>query len=177
MKRDLIYFGNPILRKKSKDIETINKKIRQLATDLIETVTALQGAGLAAPQIGVSLKIFVICFENGADKDGMPIMSAEPQIFINPKLTLTEAKPIALEEGCLSVPSLRANVVRPETITVEAMGLDGKVFRETATGWRARVIMHENDHLNGVLFIDRLDAKTKKILQPALREIKNKYKK
>lgn len=174
MKKKLTYFGNPVLRKRSEPINTINEEICQIAQDLIDTVKALNGAGLAAPQIGISLRIFVICFENGVDKEGMPIMSSEPQVFINPQIKLSNSKSVSLEEGCLSIPNIREEVVRPETIIVEATGLDGKVFKETATGWRARVIMHENDHLNGVLFIDRLDPKTRKILQPVLRKIKQK---
>lgn len=175
MKKKLTYFGNPILRKKSEYIDTINEDIRKIARDLIDTVKALDGAGLAAPQIGISLRIFVICFENGADKEGMPIMTSEPQVFINPKLTISDSKIVSLNEGCLSIPNIRDEVKRPETIIVEAMDLEGKVFKETATGWRARVIMHENDHLNGVLFIDRLDPKTRKLLQPTVRKIKSQY--
>ncbi len=173
----MTYFGNPVLRQKSKHIDTINKEVRETAQDLIDTVKALDGAGLAAPQIGIALRIFVICFENGEDKDRMPVKSNEPQVFINPKVKLVDSKSATLEEGCLSIPNICENVVRPETIIVEAMDLDGKVFKETATGWRARVIMHENDHLNGVLFIDRLDPKIRKTLQPVLRKIKQQCKK
>ena len=118
MKKKLTYFGNPVLRKRSEPINTINEEIRQIAQDLIDTVKELNGAGLAAPQIGISLRIFVICFENGADKEGMPIMTSEPQVFINPKLTISDSKIVSLNEGCLSIPDIREDVTRKSIITI-----------------------------------------------------------
>lgn len=175
MKRDLLYLGNPGLRKKCEEIPEITDEIRELAQDLIESVLAHDGAGLSAPQIGRYLRIFVIRYENGADPEGMPILTPTPQVFINPKLTDPSEEMNTHGEGCLSIPGIYEKVTRPQSITVEAMDLEGKIFTETVSGWRARVIMHENDHLNGVLFIDRIHPKRKQKIEPTLREIKKKY--
>ncbi|NGX50212.1 MAG: Peptide deformylase [Chlamydiae bacterium] len=174
MIKGLIYYGHPGLRKKCDEIPEITDEIRQLAQDLIETVLAQDGAGLAAPQIGESLRIFVIRYDNGNDDEGLPIL-CPPKIFINPKLTKPSEEMVSHEEGCLSIPGVHENVIRPLTITIEAMDLDGKIFHEDATHWRARVMMHENDHLNGVLFIDRIPPAKRTKLNSAINEIKKKY--
>ena len=174
MKRDLLYYGHEGLRKKCEEVTEITDEIRQLAQDLIETVLDKDGAGLAAPQIGYYVRVFVSRYENGADSEGWPIL-CPPKIYINPKLSKPSAEMDNHGEGCLSIPGIYEKVTRPISIEVEAMDLDGKIFTETATGWRARNLMHENDHLNGVLFIDRIHPNRRKKIDPALRDIKKKY--
>lgn len=174
MIRDLIYYGHPGLRKKCEKIKEITAEVRQLAQDLIDTVQAKQGAGLAAPQIGVYLRMFVSCYENGADAEGWPIL-CPPKIYINPFLSRPSQESYTHGEGCLSIPGFYEEVTRPAEIFVEAMDLEGNLFSEMTTGWRAKNIMHENDHLNGVLYIDRIDAKKRKKLEPALQALKKKY--
>lgn len=171
---DLKYYGDPVLRKKCKPVKEINDDIRQLAQDLIETVLDCDGAGLSAPQVGRLYRIFVIRYSNELDQKGLPILSS-PEIYINPKISNPSSEVVSYNEGCLSIPGIYESVSRPYEITVEYMDLDGKIHKEVAINWRARVIMHENDHLNGVLFIDRIDPNLKKKIEGALRELKKKY--
>ena len=171
---DLKYYGDPILRKKCKPIEKITDEIRQLAQDLCETVIASDGAGLAAPQVGHALCIFVCRYEDGVDAEGWPILTS-PKIYINPKLSSPSDEMIVHGEGCLSIPGIYEKVARPRRIIVEAMDLDGNLFVDEATDWKARAIMHENDHLNGVLFIDRIHPKSKKKIEPLLTDLKKKW--
>lgn len=174
MIKDLLYYGHPGLRKKCPEVTDITDEIRQIAQDLIETVFEKDGAGLAAPQIGYYYRIFVSRYENGADSEGMPIL-CPPKIYINPKLSKPSSEMDTHGEGCLSIPGIYEKVTRPYSIEVEAMDLDGNIFNETATGWRARNIMHENDHINGVLFIDRIHPNRRKKIEPVLRDLKKKH--
>lgn len=174
MIRDLIYYGHPGLREKCEEIKEVTDEVRQLAQDLIDTVQEKQGAGLAAPQIGVYLRMFVSCYENGADSEGWPILCPS-KIYINPVLSKPSQENYTHGEGCLSIPGLYEEVTRPAEIYVEAMDINGNMFSEMTTGWRAKNIMHENDHLNGVLYIDRIDSKKRKKLESALKALKKKY--
>lgn len=174
MIKDLLYYGNPGLRKKCEEVGEITDEIRQIAQDLIETVLEKDGAGLAAPQIGYYVRMFVSRYENGADSEGWPIL-CPPKIYINPVLSKPSERVDTHGEGCLSIPGIYEEVTRPWEIHVQAKDLDGNPFTEVTTGWRARNIMHENDHINGVLFIDRIDPKKRKKIDPDLRSIKKKY--
>lgn len=174
MIKELRYYGHPDLRTKCKEVEEITDEIRQIAQDLIETVMANNGAGLAAPQIGYLVRMFVSCYDNGADHEGWPIL-CPPKIYINPQFSKPSATMITHGEGCLSIPGIYEKITRPCTIYCEAMDLDGNLFSEETTGWRARNLMHENDHLNGVLHIDRIHPNRRKKIEPRLREIKKKY--
>lgn len=174
MIRDLAYYGDEILRIKSALVETITGEIRQLAQDLIETAFEHDAAGLSAPQIGASVRIFVTRYDNGMDREGMPIL-CPPKIFINPELSLPSEEMWTHGEGCLSIPGIYEEVSRPFKVHVEAIDLQGNKISEDATGWRARNLMHENDHLNGVLFIDRIDPKKKMKIKQALQNLKKRY--
>lgn len=173
MIRPLVYYGDPRLRKKCQKIQTISSDVHQLAADLIESMDAYHGAGLAAPQIGELFQLFVISYI-GTDEEGSPIMG-EPEVYINPRIISYSDESILLEEGCLSIPGLRAPVERPVEVTVESLRLDGSIRKETVDGWRARVILHEYDHLNGTLFIDRTAKKNRNKMDAALRLLKKKY--
>ena len=174
MIKDLLYYGNPGLRKKCAEVIEITDEIRQIAQDLIETVLEKDGAGLAAPQIGYFVRMFVSRYDNGTDSEGGPIL-CPPKIYINPVLSKPSERIDTHGEGCLSIPGVYEEVTRPWEIHVEAMDLEGNTFTEVTTGWRARNVMHENDHINGVLFIDRIDPKKRKKIDPVLRSIKKKY--
>ena len=174
MIKDLLYYGNSGLRKKCVEVKEITAEVKQIAQDLVETVLQKDGAGLAAPQIGYLVRMFVSRYDNGADSEGWPIL-CPPKIYINPILSEPSKKVATHGEGCLSIPGISEEVTRPWEIHVEAMDLEGNTFTEIATGWRARNIMHENDHLNGVLYIDRIDPKKRKKMEPVLRSIKKKY--
>ncbi|MBS0620443.1 MAG: peptide deformylase [Verrucomicrobia bacterium] len=161
----LCYYDDPILRQKCKPIGEITEEIRQLARDMIETMDAHNGAGLAAPQVGQSVRLFVL---RDYSDDG-EWTQLEPKVFINPKLSKPGSHLLIESEGCLSIPGIRAPVERPDSIHIEALDLDGNSFTEEVHGYNARIRMHENDHLNGVLFIDRLDIHHKREIEPDLR--------
>lgn len=173
MIRPLAYYGEPVLRRKASPVEKITPEIHALVNDMYETMRANDGAGLAAPQVHKSLRLFIVCI----DKEGPhgTWIPGELEVFINPKLSEPSDKLISLAEGCLSIPKLRGVVARPESIVIEAMNLKGEIFIKKAHGIEARAIMHENDHINGVLYIDRLDLRQRQEMEPYLRKIKKTY--
>ena len=140
---------------------------------MMTTISPPYDVGISAPQIGRDLRIFVVNV-TGEDKDSHPIFG-EPKVYINPVLSEPSEEMVSLGEGCLSIPGVYGDVWRPHAITIEAIDLDGNPIKERVTGYRARVIMHENDHLNGVLFIDRLDPKDRRKMEHSLQAIKKKY--
>jgi peptide deformylase len=169
----LYYYGHPILRKHCEPVTEITDEIRKLAKDMIETMDKRDGIGLAAPQVGYAIRMFVL--RNYIfTEDGQWTLS-EPLVFINPKLSSPSEEKVIDTEGCLSLPGIRLPVERPTKIKVEAMDLNGNIFVEELEGYNARVRMHENDHINGVLFTDRVDINTRKKVEPVLKEIKKKY--
>ncbi len=179
MRLKLRYWDDPILRKRCEPIREVTEEIKQLARDLIETVDKGNGVGLSAPQVGYSLRLFILR-DYILTEDGRWAMG-EPKVYINPKLSSPGTNFLVEAEGCLSFPGLRVNVARPDSITVDALDINGQPFHEEIIGvdevsaHNARVRMHENDHINGVLFIDRADINTRRKIEPALREIKKKY--
>ncbi|NGX62226.1 MAG: Peptide deformylase [Chlamydiae bacterium] len=170
---EMCYYGDPVLRKKAEPVEEITDEIRQFCADMIETMQHHSGIGLAAPQVGRLLRIFVTNFSH-EDEAGEFHLS-EPKVFINPVLKNPSDALVERSEGCLSIPKLYDSVVRPLSIDVEAMDLEGNLFQESCYGYQARTRMHENDHLNGVLFVDRIKGKRRTQLEPALRRIKQQY--
>jgi peptide deformylase len=170
MKRPIYYYGHPVLRVKAKLIAKIDEEIIQLANDMIETMIHYNGIGLAAPQIGVSLRIFVIR-EEILNPDGNYSLGPN-EVIINPVLSSPSKETETMLEGCLSLPKLHVEVSRPKKITVRYQNLKGEYLEETLDTFRGRMMMHENDHLNGVLTIDRMDPKERKKIDPFLREIK-----
>ena len=138
--------GEEILRQKAQPVEEINDEIRQLANDMLETMIDADGVGLAAPQVGRSIRMFVIM----ADDD-------VKRVFINPQIIKTSNEVGPYDEGCLSIPQVYETIVRPLQVTVQAYDENGKRFTLDADGLLARCIQHENDHLDGVLYIDRGD--------------------
>ncbi|MCR5188156.1 MAG: peptide deformylase [Treponema sp.] len=138
--------GEEVLREKAQPVEEINDEIRQLANDMLETMIDADGVGLAAPQIGRSIRMFVIM----ADDD-------VKRVFINPQIIKTSTEVGPYDEGCLSIPQVYETIVRPLRVTVQAYDENGKRFTLDADGLLARCIQHENDHLDGILYIDRGD--------------------
>ena len=131
------------------------------------------GVGLAAPQVGHDIRLFVLRNYINLENDKWKL--SDPRVYINPKLSFPRKRQVVEEEGCLSIPKLLYKVTRADFVVIEALDLNGNLFIEKMDGYNARVRMHENDHLNGVLFIDHLDAKTRKEIKPLLKEIKKKY--
>ena len=164
----IVIYGDPVLRVKCKPITEVTEEIRKLSQDMIETMHNARGVGLAAPQIGIALQLAVIEVPpddesvtyvriNGEDT---PLAEAMPLIFLNPKLDHGKEKVMG-EEGCLSIPDLRSEVRRSAGVKVEYQTLDGETKTIEADGLLARALQHEIDHLNGILFIDRLSAAAK----------------
>ena len=144
----IVEYGNPILREKSKEVNKISKKVKNLIADMLDTMYAANGVGLAAPQVGELLRIFVI---DVSDPNG-PI---NPQVFINPKI-IKKTGAINSYEGCLSFPKAYTNVRRYKNVMVKALDMNGRPFIKEAHEGEllARAIQHEFDHLDGKLFID-----------------------
>lgn len=173
MKLPLAYYGHPILRKKTAPLTEITDEIRQLVADMEETMQEHNGCGLAAPQVHRSIALFITSFPRYDEDENL--LPGEIRVFINPKIISRNQELDTHSEGCLSIPRIREEVIRPTKITVQAKNLEGEEFIEEFEDFDARVVMHENDHLNGVLFIDRLPPKKKKELEKPLREINQKY--
>lgn len=171
----VVKYGEPVLRKKGAKIEAITPDIKKLIADMFETMYAYKGVGLAAQQIGVPLQLTVIDVRGVTDRpstlelDGKPADVNEfmPLVLINPEITPI-GEPVAGPEGCLSFPEIYADVKRPESVDIKALDRDGKPIAFRCGGLLARAAQHETDHLNGILFTDRMDRKTKEELQDEL---------
>lgn len=173
MKQPLVYYGHPTLRRKSEPVKEITPEIHQLVQDLIDTTKAHDGAGMAAVQIGQLHRVFVLC-RYIYHEDGRWTMTP-PYVYINPRIIYHSKETLLDTEGCLSIPGLRGEVERPEKIRATWTDLEGKAHEEEFEGYNARSILHENDHLNGVLYIDRMADKDRKYIDPDLRALKKKH--
>jgi peptide deformylase len=143
-------YGDPVLRRRANPVEDVTPEIRRLVADMVDTMYDEVGIGLAAPQVGVSMRVLVV-----GDEEGRGV-----QVLVNPAIT-AQGGTVTAEEGCLSLPGIFAQVTRSEWVTLQAQDLEGKAISITARGLRSRVFQHEIDHLDGVLFIDRVDAVTR----------------
>ncbi len=146
--RQIRQIGDEILKKKSKDVSSMNERTRELIKDMEDTMTVLGGCGIAAVQVGVLKNIILV----------KPDVEGKTYIFINPTITKKSEEETIDFEGCLSVEGKRGEVKRPNQITVSAMDMDLKPFTLTAEGFFARAICHEIDHLNGILYVDKLES-------------------
>jgi len=146
--REILTYPHDLLRTPAEPVAEVNDEIRQLVEDMGETMYAAEGVGLAANQIGVLKRIFVIDLA-GEDEP------SDLKVFINPEILEMDGTQ-SMAEGCLSFPGARENIKRAERVRVRALGLDGKPFELEATGLMAVAIQHENDHINGVLMIDKV---------------------
>ena len=168
-------YGNPVLRQKGARIETITSEIKQLIADMFETMYATKGIGLAAQQVGKALQLTVLDLRGVEDRpstlelDGKPadVEKFMPLVLINPEIKPLN-DPVAGPEGCLSFPELYGDVLRPESVAVKALNEKGKPVEFRCGGLLARAVQHETDHLNGILFIDRMDRKSKNEIREEL---------
>lgn len=159
----IIKYGNPILRMKARKVDKIGRRIQKLVADMILTMQVDCGIGLAAPQVAESIALLVV--DNSLIyEDGIPTA------YINPEIIAAEGESL-LEEGCLSVPEIHEEVKRPEIITLRHQTIQGETKEEKFDGLLARVLQHEIDHLNGVLFVDRISALKKQLLKKELKAI------
>ena len=158
--------GEEVLRKKSVPVlpEEINDEFRALLSEMFTTMDEANGVGLAAPQININKRFFVVT----ADDDVR-------RVFINPEIISTSAELSEYEEGCLSIPKIYETIVRPAKVTVQALDENGKHFTLDAEGLLARIIQHENDHLDGIVFIDRGDAEFAKKAEETMKKRQVRY--
>jgi peptide deformylase len=157
-------YGDPVLRESCIPVTVFDEELKKFAENMFSIMRSANGIGLAAPQVGDTRRMFVIDLSKQE-------FDSEPMIFINPEIEHTKGEIVA-EEGCLSFPGLYLEVKRPSEVTVKFQDLDGEYHRVEATGLAARAILHENDHLNGVLFIDHIPAVDREMLAGRLRKIK-----
>lgn len=154
-------------------MEEMPDDLQELVDNMFETMRNASGVGLAAPQIGRSERLFVVDVKavmDGED-DQPPEPAPGPMVFINPVVTPLDGPQVEYEEGCLSIPEIRENVLRPEAVAVEYLDRDLKPAHIEASGLLARVIQHEFDHLDGVMFVDRISPLKRRLLKRRLREM------
>ncbi|HLW39585.1 MAG TPA: peptide deformylase [Brumimicrobium sp.] len=173
----IIAYGDPVLKKEAEEIDKDYPNLKELLKDMWETMYSSSGVGLAAPQIGKSIRLFIVDTTPFADEEG-----EEPdpraagcdgfkKVFINPIIEEESGEEWAFEEGCLSIPNIREDVYRKEKVVISYYDENFKLKEETYEGYRARVIQHEYDHLEGVLFTDYLSALKKRLLSKKLTNI------
>lgn len=178
-------YGNPVLRAVSAPVEQVDEAIHALAANMIETMYAANGIGLAAPQVGENIRLVVIDIpedeEEGAEPEMAtingelrPIRDIMPLVFINPVIE-PYGKEYLFTEGCLSVHNIRANVSRPENVKATLPQLDGSVLEVDCGGLLARCLQHECDHLEGFLFTDRVSSASKITLAKKLKKLAQQY--
>ena len=180
---EVIKYGHPTLRQKGARIEKVTLEIKKLVADMLETMHANHGVGLAAQQVGQALQLAVFDVREVKDRpswlelDGQPadVDDLMPLVLINPEIKPV-GEPVTGGEGCLSFPEIFAEITRPGSVDVKALNGKGKPVEFRCGGLLARAIQHEADHLNGILFIDRMSRKTKEELRPELDELQAKTK-
>ncbi|HUF10583.1 MAG TPA: peptide deformylase [Rhodothermales bacterium] len=166
-------FGAEVLRQATPELEDNSEALQTLIDDMFETMHNASGVGLAAPQVGRSERVFVVDLKKSLEDEEAiePAALPGPLVFINPAIKAIDGGEVEYEEGCLSIPEIRENVVRPDTVDIEYLDRTLTPVRLQATGLLARVIQHELDHLDGILFIDRLSTLKRQLLRRRLREM------
>ena len=164
----IVLYGDPILKKRGDDVTPGSTDVKQLSEDMFETMYQANGIGLAAPQIGLSLRMFVV--------DSSPIDEEEgregfKRVFINPEVIESSGDVWNFEEGCLSIPGIRADVQRPPTVMIRYQDENWQEHTETLDGMAARIVLHEYDHVEGVLFTDRINGLKRRLLKGKLNSI------
>ena len=156
--REIITVPHETLRGKARKVSSFGPELQTLIDDMVETMRAAPGVGLAAPQVNVPLRVIVVEFaESEEDEDEEKEVTPELYICVNPKITPTSTEEVVGTEGCLSIPGIVGDVTRPTDVTVKGFNRHGQPMKLKASGWLARIFQHEVDHLNGVLFVDLAD--------------------
>ena len=163
----IVMYGDAVLRKKAKNIEK-GEDIKDLVNDMFETMHAAHGIGLAAPQIGKGIRLFVV---DGTTLEDEPKLKDFKKTFVNPVMLSETGEPWPFEEGCLSIPNIREEVERPEKVRIKYFDENWNSFEEEFDGMKARIIQHEYDHIEGKLFIDYLTPLKKRMLKGKLADI------
>ena len=173
----IVAYGDPVLKKEAEEIEQDYPELQQLIDDMFETMYAAQGVGLAAPQIGRSIRLFIVDGSPFADEEGdepdpkaVGIESFK-KVFINPVIEDEEGEDWSFQEGCLSIPKIREDVYRKEVVHISYYDEQWNFHEERFEGYQARIIQHEYDHIEGVLFTDHLSPLRKRLLTKRLANI------
>jgi peptide deformylase len=160
----IVKYGDPVLEAPAKPVEKFDEEFKTLVNDMFESMYAAQGVGLAAPQIGLSIRLAVIDVTNGKNPEAKLVLA-------NPEIIHAEGEQRE-EEGCLSIPGFRGFVARPQYVTVRALDLEGKPFEMRGERLLARAFCHEIDHLNGILFINHLSLLKRDMIKRKIRKMK-----
>ncbi len=172
----IVAYGDPVLRKETQEIDKEHPQLEALIENMFETMYDARGIGLAAPQVGESLRLFIVdATPFGDDEDLLEeernLAATFKKVFINPKIVQEEGDEWAFNEGCLSIPDVREDVFRQPEITIEYEDENFKKHRETFSGIVARIIQHEYDHIEGILFTDKLSPLKKRLIKGKLANI------
>ncbi len=172
----IVAYGDPVLRKVAKDIDADYPELEKLIANMWDTMENAQGVGLAAPQIGRAIRLFVIdASPFGEDEElseaDRTVLKDFKHVFINAKILKEEGDEWSFSEGCLSIPDIREDVFRQETITIEYLDENFNTHKKTLNGLAARVFQHEYDHIEGILFTDKLSSLKKRLLKKKLENI------
>jgi peptide deformylase len=165
----IVVYGHPVLKKVASDIEKDEPDLEQFVGDMFETLYQAEGLGLAAPQVGKSLRLFVI--------DGAPVAEDEPEladfkrVFINAQITEKDGEVVPMNEGCLSIPNIREEVRRDSRIRITYYDENWEFHDEEFEGYKARIIQHEYDHLDGILFVEKINPLKKQLIKGKLNDI------
>jgi peptide deformylase len=160
--RKILIIGDPILTQKAAPIDRVDAEIVRLARDMVETLHAAPGIGLAAPQVGIGKRLIVVDLSVGEDKDAL-------HVVVNPEIVAREGESVC-EEGCLSVPEIREKVARPYRVVVRGLDLDGCPVEIEGEDLLARAFCHEIDHLDGILFVEKLSALKRTLIRKKLKK-------
>lgn len=172
----IVAYGDPVLRKVGKEIDKEYPQLEKLIADMKETMYNANGVGLAAPQIGKDIRLFIIDASPFAEDEELSeeertVLEGFKRVFINAKIVKEEGDEWAFSEGCLSIPSINEDVFRQETITIEYQDENFEKHTETLSGLPARVFQHEYDHIEGILFTDKLSSLKKRLIKKKLENI------
>ncbi len=172
----IIGYGDPVLRKKGVDIAKNDPAVKQIISDMYETMYNAYGVGLAAPQVGLAIRLFIVDTTPFSDDEDLPKEEQEQlagfkKTFINPVMLKEEGEEWGFNEGCLSIPEVREDVYRHEKITIEYYDEDFNKHTDVYDGLIARVIQHEYDHIEGILFTDKISSLKKRLIQKKLQNI------
>ena len=175
---EVVKYGTPVLRAKGEKVQSVTPTIKKLVADMFETMYAHKGIGLAAQQVGLALQVTVIDVRGVTDRPSTLELKGEPAdvhefmplVLLNPEITPV-GEPAAGPEGCLSFPEIFGEITRPDVVDVKAMDQEGKAIQFRCGGLLSRAVQHETDHLNGILFIDRMTRAEKEKIKPEIEEL------
>ena len=165
MRLEIVLWPDPVLLAGTKPVEKVDDHVRQVVAEMRRVMFELRGVGLAAPQVGVPLRLMLVC------PSGEP---GEERVLINPQILTADGTQVG-EEGCLSFPGIYGDVSRAQKVRLRYRDLDGQTREMDLDGFIARIVQHEADHLDGKVFIDRMDAQSRREAQPALDELRSRF--